>query len=110
MVWLRRAREGNVVCVQCETCRGRVGCVWESRPLAIDGSTRANLRRHLASGRYLGTLDSSAALLIGATFFRVRTGGLAVFIRYIKHFASCSAATGTNNVHARPNVTCLPML
>lgn len=98
------------MCAMRDLQRGRVGCVWESRPLAIDGSTRANLRRQLASGRYLGTLDSSAALLIGATFCRVCTGGLAVFIRCIKHFASCSAAPGTNNAHARPNVTCLPML
>ena len=52
----------------------------------------------------------SAALLIGATFYRARTAVLVQFIRYIKHFASCGAATGTNNAHARPNVTCLPML
>lgn len=109
-----------VTCGLVEAGRGRViRCVCNAR-LAEGGwgvsgslghwqSRAAQGQRQKASARYLGTLDSSAALLIGATFYRVCTGGLAaftVFIRYIKHFASCSAATGTNNAHARPNVTC----
>lgn len=51
-----RGRVIRCVCVrvQCETCRGRVGCVWESRPLAIDGSTRAKAKGECAVLGYAG--------------------------------------------------------
>lgn len=64
-------------------------------------SATGNRRQHKGKGkgrggmlraRYLGTLHSPA-LLIGATL----SAAHGQFIRYNKHFASCSAATGTRN-------------
>lgn len=61
-----------------------------SRPLAIEGSTRAK-----ANGEWDAACAvlRYAALLIGATL----SAAHGQFIRYNKHFASCSAATGTRN-------------
>ena len=96
------------MCAMRDLQRGRVGCVWESRPLAIDGSTRANLRRQLASGRYLGTLDSSAALLIGATFFLSGVHGRFGCVHSL-HQAFCKLQRG-NRHQQRPRTAKRDML
>ena len=67
-------------------------------------SATGNRRQHKGKGKRLGRRVGCtwacerevlryAALLIGATLSRTHRQ----FIRYNKHFASCSAATGTRN-------------